>query len=248
MGARTTEPLELKVTDIHHDASYTTINISDAKRQDDYGKPVVRKVPVFPEMESYLLDGLETLNEGSVWLFPSLRNHGRSIDKPFKDIIKKAGHEPWPAICNNIRATRANEIERTYRGTLESAWVGHDPKTYRKHYSQVQEADLVRACTTGANMVQHGGVHSGTVVLATKEHHEQIHLQEVARLFRSVQMASVPPLGLERSPSSSGTSNKPVATVANTLQLAAIISAMDRNELEQRLLDLLKEIQPDTSE
>ncbi|MGY8730489.1 MAG: hypothetical protein ACKVK0_00050 [Pirellulales bacterium] len=32
------------------------------------------------------------------------------------------------------------------------------------------------------------------------------------------------------------------------LQLAAIISAMDRNELEQRLLDLLKEIQPDTSE
>ena len=34
---------------------------------------------------------------------------------------------------------------------------GHDPKTYRKHYSQVQEADLVRACTTGANMVQHGG-------------------------------------------------------------------------------------------
>jgi site-specific recombinase XerD len=197
MGARKTEPLELKVTDIHHDASYTTINISDAKRQDDYGKPVVRKVPVFPEMESYLLDVLETLNEGSVWLFPSLRKHGRSIDKPFKDIIKKAGHEPWPAICNNIRATRANEIERTYGGALESAWVGHDPKTYRKHYSQVQEADLVRACTTGANMVQHGGVHSGTVVLATKEHHEKSHLQEVARLFRSVQNTQVPPLGLE---------------------------------------------------
>ena len=63
-----------------------------------------------------------------------------------------------------------------------------------------------------------------------------------------LQNSQMPPLGLERSPSSSGTSNKPVATVANTLQLAAIISAMDRNELEQRLLDLLKEIQPDTSE
>jgi hypothetical protein len=69
-----------------------------------------------------------------------------------------------------------------------------------------------------------------------------------AILCNPLQNSQVPPLGLERSPSFSGTSNKPVATVANTLQLAAIISAMDRNELEQRLLDLLKEIQPDTSE
>ncbi len=49
----------------------------------------------------------------------------------------------------------------------------------------------------------------------------------------------VPPLGLEQSPSSSGTSNEPVATVVNTLQLAAMLRDLDRSELEQLLLTLL---------
>ena len=52
-------------------------------------------------------------------------------------------------------------------------------------------------------------------------------------------LAKVPPLGLEQSPSSSGNSNKPVATVANTLQLAAQLRDLDRSELEQLLLTLL---------
>jgi len=54
-----------------------------------------------------------------------------------------------------------------------------------------------------------------------------------------MQMAQMPPLGLEQSPSSSGNSNKPVATVANTLQLAAQLRDLDRSELEQLLLTLL---------
>jgi hypothetical protein len=68
-------------------------------------------------------------------------------------------------------------------------------------------------------------------------------------------MASVPPLGLEESPKPSGNTGvsenhcaDPCAQFSNSEQLAAIISALDRNELEQRLLDLLKEIQPDTNE
>jgi hypothetical protein len=70
-----------------------------------------------------------------------------------------------------------------------------------------------------------------------------------------VQMPQMPPLGLEESPKSSGNTGvsenhcaAECAPFSNSEQLAAIISAMDRNELEQRLLDLLKEIQPDTSE
>jgi len=51
----------------------------------------------------------------------------------------------------------------------------------------------------------------------------------------------VPPLGLEQLPSSSGNSNKPVATVANTLQLAAQLRDLDRSELEQLLLTLLSQ-------
>ena len=69
---------------------------------------------IFDEIQPYLMELLESLNDSDVWLFPTLRTYGTSIDKPFKDIIKKAGHQPWPAICNNMRTTRANEVEREF--------------------------------------------------------------------------------------------------------------------------------------
>ena len=195
-GARKTEPLSIKVSDVKFEAEYSTINIKDAKRKDEYGNSVIRTVPIFDEIQPYLMELLESLNDSEVWLFPTLRKYGTSIDKPFKDIIKKAGHQPWPAICNNLRSTRANEIERAYGGSLESAWVGHDPKTYKRHYAQVQKSDLIRACA-GANMVQHGGAGCGTGNLVTKKPHRKRQLQDSARLFRSLQMPQVPPLGLE---------------------------------------------------
>jgi hypothetical protein len=84
--------------------------------------------------------------------------------------------------------------------------------------------------------LQHGGAPSGTEQPIT---HEKGHLLLDAPQCNPVQMTSVPPLGLEQSPSSSGNSNEPVATVANTLQLAAQLRDLDRSELEQLLLTLL---------
>ena len=101
-------------------------------------------------------------------------------------------------------------------------------------------------------MVQHGGVQGSTESPRTEK---KGYLPLPAPQCNPVQMASVPPLGLEESPKPSGNTGvsenhcaDPCAPFSNSEQLAAIISAMDRNELEQRLLDLLKEIQPDTSE
>jgi hypothetical protein len=80
-----------------------------------------------------------------------------------------------------------------------------------------------------------------------------LHLSAI--LCNPLQNSQVPPLGLEESPKPSGNTGvsenhcaDPCAQFSNSEQLAAIISALDRNELEQRLLDLLKEIQPDTNE
>ena len=50
----------------------------------------------------------------------TLRLKSFSIEKRFKDVIKRVGHHPWPAICNNIRATRANEVEREFGTVAES--------------------------------------------------------------------------------------------------------------------------------
>ena len=134
---------------------------------------------------------------------------------------------------------QANEIDRVHGGLLESKWVGHSSKTFMKHYGNVQQADIVAACGTVAKPLQHGGAQDGTVVLTTKEHHEKSRKHDVAALCNILNPASVPPLGLEQSPSSSGNSNEPTATVANTLQLAAQLRGLDRSELEQLLLTLL---------
>ena len=137
-------------------------------------------------------------------------------------------------------------------------WIGNSESVARKHYLGVTNEDFDSALVTNPfskivqNPVQNQAAGGRNATLPTKRGQQKPLKNKPVRRSAVAcnlgQMASVPPLGLERSPSSSGTSNKPVATVANTLQLAAIISAMDRNELEQRLLDLLKEIQPDTSE
>ena len=99
-----------------------------------------------------------------------------------------------------------------------------------------QQADIVAACGTVANTLQHGGAPGGTEQPRTKK---KSHLPLPAPECNPVQMAQMPPLGLEQSPSSSGNSDKPVATVANTLQLAAQLRDLDRSELEQLLLTLL---------
>jgi len=82
----------------------------------------------------------------------TLRLKSISIDKRFKDVIKRAGHHPWPAICNNIRATRANQVEREFGTVAELNWIGHAPGTFRKHYSQVHVVDMKKACAIDTNM------------------------------------------------------------------------------------------------
>ncbi len=94
-------------------------------------------------------------------------------------------------------------------------------------------------CRIVAKPLQHGAAGSRT---RSEEPTKKGHLPLDAPGCNPLQMAlfkKVPPLGLDESPSSSGNSNKPVATVANTLQLAAMLRDLDRSELEQLLLTLL---------
>ena len=194
LGARKTEPLGIKVSGVKYHDGYATIAIPDCKRRDEYGNHVYRQVPVFPEISPHLLDVLEQHSGQSNLLLEGLQKHGTSIDKPFKDIIRRAGHQPWPAICNNMRATRANEVEREFGTVAESNWIGHDPGTFRKHYSQVHVADMKKACAIDTNMTQNGGQQSCT---ESPEESEKASMQVSALLCNLLQTSQVPPLGLE---------------------------------------------------
>ena len=97
-------------------------------------------------------------------------------------------------ICNNMRATRANEVEREFGTVAESNWIGHDPGTFRKHYSQVHVADMKKACAIDTNMTQNGGQQSCT---ESPEESEKASMQVSALLCNLLQTSQVPPLGLE---------------------------------------------------
>jgi len=55
-------------------------------------------------------------------------------------------------------------------------------------------------------------------------------------------LEKVPPLGLEQSPSSSGNSNEPTATVANTLQLdqlKALLGSLDADIIKALFREIM---------
>ena len=189
-GARKSEPMNMKVRDVYlgGEQEGSVMHIVDAKLGH------IKEVPVFPEIMPYLIELLELRSSPDEYLFPTLRRKGERIDKAFRGIIKKAGCEIWPRLFNNLRATRANEIERVHGGLLESKWVGHSSKTFMKHYGNVQQADIVAACGTVANTLQHGGAPGGTEPPRTEK---KGYLPLPAPQCNLVQMASVPPLGLE---------------------------------------------------
>ena len=161
-GARKSEPLEMKVSDIHLDGEFPLMNVYDVKESNrDKGIVVKRNgVPVFDEIMPELLDALEQHNGTSEWLFPTLRGYGDSIDKPFKDLVRKAGYEPWPAIFNNIRTARSNEIAREYGHRYLKPWLGHTQKTHEANYKTMQKADYEKVFGTGSYMDHSGGLQS----------------------------------------------------------------------------------------
>lgn len=67
-------------------------------------------------------------------------------------IIKKAGHEPWPRLLQNLRARCETDWVEKYPSHMVAKWLGHSPKVAAQHYLMSREhhlEDVVRG--TGAN-------------------------------------------------------------------------------------------------
>ena len=89
------------------------------------------------------------------------------------------------------------------------------------------------------NMTKNGGQQNCT---ESPEELEKASMQVSALLCNLLQTSQVPPLGLEQSPSSCGNSNKPVATVANTLQLdqlKALLASLDADIIKALFREIM---------
>ena len=71
----------------------------------------------------------------------------------FKRIVKRAKLVVWPKLLQNLRASRATELDKQYSGFLASVWAGHSESVAKENYWQVRDCDYEQA-TQGTSSVQ----------------------------------------------------------------------------------------------
>ncbi|MEM1213387.1 MAG: tyrosine-type recombinase/integrase [Planctomycetota bacterium] len=143
----------LRWSDIDWEAGYFTVHASKTRKSTGGG---VRKVPIFEELYHELLAGWERAEPGTEYVIEDRHRGNKNLGTHFKRIIERAGMTPWPKPWQNLRASRATEVEARWGGFKESQWIGHSPLVARRHYLQITEEDYRQAAAGELqNPVQH---------------------------------------------------------------------------------------------
>lgn len=132
---------ELKWCDINWEVGTVYVHAIKTEHHDDEGD---RIVPLFPELRQHLWNQHEAVEDGSVYVLPNLR-HTTNVLPTLHRIIKRAGMVPWPKAWQNMRASRATELEDHFGAFKAAEWMGHCEKIAREFYLQVTEDHLERA-------------------------------------------------------------------------------------------------------
>ncbi|MEQ9409495.1 MAG: site-specific integrase [Fuerstiella sp.] len=103
-----------------------------------------RIVPLFPELRKYLWELHEQTDDGEVYVLPNIR-HTTNVLPTLQRIIKRAGLKVWPKAWQNMRATRATELENEFGTHKATEWCGHTEKIAEAHYWMVTAEDVSKA-------------------------------------------------------------------------------------------------------
>lgn len=68
-----------------------------------------RLVPIFPEVASLLTEQYNAVPDGTVYVFPTLRNHSNTATTARK-LVAAAGYSTWPKFWNSLRASRETDL------------------------------------------------------------------------------------------------------------------------------------------
>ena len=114
-----------------------------------------REIPLFPELVEPLRDAFDQAEPGSEFVITKLRPktlrddagnfRNTSLSTRFKQIIRRAGLEPWPKPFVNLRASRDTELRESFPGHVVEAWIGHGDRIAKEHYLMVTDDHFRRA-------------------------------------------------------------------------------------------------------
>ena len=178
---------EMKWEEINWSADCFHVHAPKTEHHVDDGD---RVVPLFPEVRKYLWELHEQTADGEIYVFPNIR-HTTNVLPTLHRIIKRAGLMVWPKAWQNMRATRATELENEFGAHKSTQWCGHTEKIAEAHYWMVTDDAVSEAAAfvSDAYMMQSGAEQGRT--------HQRTESDGAvfSALFRSVRVCSVVPSG-----------------------------------------------------
>ncbi len=127
-----TEVGELAWGDINWAKGRLTVR---AKKTEHHGGDhSVRVVPISPELREILADAFEQAEPGAKEIAPMATRKGVNLRTHLERIIARAGHEVWPRLFQNLRASCATDWVERYPSHVVAKWLGHSPKVAAQHY------------------------------------------------------------------------------------------------------------------
>ena len=111
-----------------------------AKKTEHHGgEHAVRVVPVCPELRTILADAFEQAEAGATLIVPMAARKSVNLRTHMERIIAKAGHQPWPRLFQNLRASCETDWVERYPAHAVAKWLGHSPKVAAEHYLMSRE-------------------------------------------------------------------------------------------------------------
>ena len=111
-----------------------------AKKTEHHGgSHAVRIVPSCPELRKILADAFEQAEPGATSIVPMAARNGVKLRTHLERIITKAGHETWPRLFQNLRASCETDWVEWYPAHAVAKWLGHSPKVAAEHYLMSRE-------------------------------------------------------------------------------------------------------------
>ena len=125
----------------------------------------MRISPIFPDLRQHLL-AVKKRAKGKKYVVAGVRKGNENIRTEFLRIIKRVGLQQWPKLCQNMRASRSNELCAIYPRKDVDEWCGNTEEVRFKFYDMPLEESFRRAVKDGIDG-KNGGAKSGTVGVKT---------------------------------------------------------------------------------
>jgi integrase len=148
-GLRTpSETLALKWGDVDWDQGRVRVRSPKTEHVEGKGE---RIIPLFPELRTHLQAAWDALgDEPADFIVTRCRDGSVNLRTGLQRIIRRAGLTPWPRLFHNLRASRQNELTKSFPLHVACEWIGNSALIADKHYLEVTEDYFAAAAETGA--------------------------------------------------------------------------------------------------